>query len=208
MQSGMGALRATQAATWLAARYPLRALVSVGFAGGLHADLDTGHGLLVTTLQEASCASSAPHPIQPDARLSHIAAMALAQAALVGHSGGLVSVPEVMALATAKQHLGQQSGALAVDMESYSLGQVARQCQLPFLTLRVIFDPVNEDMTFPVSQCMTAAGTLRAAALGAYLMRQPRFLTHLPRWWWQAQHAGRQLQRWMQYFFILLSQGA
>jgi hypothetical protein len=33
-------------------------------------------------------------------------------------------------------------------------------------------------------------------------------LLQLPHWWWGSQVAGRHLQRWLQYFFLLLSQGA
>ena len=57
--------------------------------------------------------------------------MAVAQAAVVSHTGTLLSTTTVVAQAAAKEELGQQSGALAVDMESYSVGQMAAQRHIP-----------------------------------------------------------------------------
>src|SRR4030095_7284564 len=96
--------------------------------------------------------------IRPDARLAHIAAMAVAQAAVVSHTGTLLSAMAVVAQAAAKQALGQLSGALAVDMESYSVGQMAAQNHIPFAVLRTIFDASHENMSLPVATCTTADG--------------------------------------------------
>jgi len=134
--------------------------------------------------------------------------MAVAQAAVVSHTGALLSTPTVVAQGAAKQALGQHSGALAVDMESYSIGQMAAQRHIPFAVLRTIFDTSHENMSLPVAACTTAGGSLRPFRLAGCLACRPWLLLQLPHWWWASQVAGRHLQRWLQYFFLLLSQGA
>ncbi len=210
MQCGIGPQRVTQAVTWLVEHYALSGLLSVGFAGGLQPELTTGDGLLVTAVHEQcqTMAKASSTALQPDPRLGHIAAMALAQSAVLGHTGSLISLPALLWQATAKQHLGQHTGALAADMESYRLGQMARQYRLPFAIVRTIFDPATEDLTFPVEPCMTSTGDLQAGRLGHYLLQHPLLMRELPHWWWQSRTAGRQLQRWVKHFFILLCQGA
>ena len=213
LQCGMGPERAAQAVLWLGQHYQLAGVLSVGFAGALQAELNPGDALLVTHVlaqdDVARAASlAAGGGIRPDARLAHIAAMAVAQAAVVSHTGTLLSTTAVVAQAAAKQALGQHSGALAVDMESYSVGQMAAQRHIPFAVLRMIFDTAHENISLPVATCTTADGSLRPLRLVGCLACRPWLLLQLPHWWWASQVAGRHLQRWLQHFFLLLSQGA
>jgi adenosylhomocysteine nucleosidase len=213
LQCGIGPERAAQAVLWLGQHCPLTGILSVGFAGGLHAELRPGDALLVTHILAqdevtgtTSLATSSG--IRPDARLAHIAAMAVAQAAVVSHTGTLLSTTAVVAQAAAKQVLGQGSGALAVDMESYSVGQMAAQRHIPFAVLRTIFDTAHETVSHPVATCLTADGSLRPIRMVGCLACRPWLWLQLPRWWWASKLAGRHLQRWLQHFFLLLSQGA
>jgi len=213
LQCGMGPERAAQAVFWLAQQYPLAGVLSVGFAGALQTELARGEALLVTRILAPGdlpeTAGSAVHAgLRPDARLAHIAAMAVAQAAVVSHTGTLLSTPSMITPAASKQNLGRCSGALAVDMESYSIGQAAAQQHLPFAVLRTIFDTVDEPMTFPVTTCLTPAGALRPWRLMGRLACQPGLWLHLPSWWRASYVAGRHLQRWLQHFFLLLHRGA
>src|SRR5712691_4672738 len=213
LQCGMGPERAAQAVLWLGQHYQLAGVLSVGFAGGLQAELRPGDALLVThILAQADVASAASlaagSGIRPDARLAHIAAMAVAQAAIVSHTGTLLSTTAVVSQAAAKQDIGRRSGALAVDMESYSVGHVATQNHIPFAVLRTIFDTANETFSLPVTTCTTATGSVRPLRLFGCLACQPWLLARLPHRGWAAHVAGRHLQRLLQHFFLLLSQGA
>src|SRR5690349_1677326 len=96
LQCGMGPERAAQAVLWLGQHFQLTGVLSVGFAGGLQAELRPGDALLVTYIRAQADAASATsltagNGIRPDARLAHIAAMAVAQAAVVSHTGTLLS---------------------------------------------------------------------------------------------------------------------
>ena len=213
LQCGMGPERATQAVLWLVQHYQLAGVLSVGFAGALQAELKPGDALLVTHILAEDDVARAARPavdsgIRPDARLAHIAAMAVAQSTVVSHTGTLLSTTAVVAPAAVKQALGQQSGALAVDMESYSVGQTAAQHRIPFAVLRTIFDTSHENMSLPVATWTTADGSLLPLRLWGCLACHPQLLLQLPHWWWASQVAGRHLQRWLQHFFLLLSHGA
>src|SRR5437867_249897 len=158
LQCGMGPERAAQAVLWVGQHYQLAGVLSVGFAGALQAELRPGDALLVTHILAQSdvvrsVSPAASSGIRPDARLAHIAAMAVAQAGVVSHTGMLLSTTAVVASAAAKQALGQHSGALAVDMESYSVGQMAAQRHIPFAVLRTIFDTARDNLALPVETC-------------------------------------------------------
>jgi adenosylhomocysteine nucleosidase len=210
LQCGMGPERAAQAVHWLGQHYQLTGVLSVGFAGGLQAELAAGDAVLVTNILAPydTSGSAADVSLRPDARLAHIAAMAVAQAAVVSHAGTLLSTPTVVAQAIAKRDMGQRSGALAVDMESYSIGQAAAQRHLPFAVLRTIFDTADENIALPITTCLTPAGFLQPWHLLGSLVCHPGLWLQLPHWWRASYIAGSHLQRWLQHFFLLLSQGA
>jgi len=213
LQCGMGPERAAQAVLWLGQHYQLAGVLSVGFAAGLQAELARGEAILVTKIlapcdTPGAAGGAADTGLRPDARLAHIAAMAVAQAAVVSHTGTLLSTSTVVTPAAAKREMGRRSGALAVDMESYGVAQAAAQSHLPCAVLRTIFDIANEPMTFPVTTCLTPAGFLQPWRLVGCLARHPGLLLQLPHWWRTSYVAGRHLQRWLQHFFLLLSQGA
>jgi hypothetical protein len=108
--------------------------------------------------------------------------------------------------AVAKQRLGKQSGAVAVDMESYSIGQVAAAHHLPFMVLRTIFDTQADEVPFPASQFTSADGALQPMRVLAYLARHPRELAQVPLAWHKVRTAGRGLESWLGYFLRRLHQ--
>lgn len=205
LQCGIGAARACQAVAWLCQYIELAGVLSVGFAGGLQVDLTTGDALLCTRLLAEETEEVT---FTPDARLAHIAAMAIAQTTVVSYAGPLLSTTSVIGYAAVKQVIGRLSGALAVDMESYSIGQTARQHAVPFAVLRTIFDTANEDFTLPAAGCTTAMGDLQPSKLAGCLVAQPWLCLKMPHWWHASRVAGHHLQRWLQHFFLLLAQGA
>jgi adenosylhomocysteine nucleosidase len=211
LRSGMGAERATGAATWLTQHYPLHGLLSIGFAGGLQASLATGDTLLPQHVLNLSSDTprdiSAHMPAMPtDTGLARLATIAANQAQLRQHCGTLLSVPEVLTDATVKHHLGQRSGALAVDMESYSIGQVAVAHGLPFMTLRTIFDTCDEAIPFQAEHFTAVDGAVQPGHALYYLVSHPRTLLHIVPTWRKVRRAGCSLQAWLHHFLPLLSQ--
>jgi adenosylhomocysteine nucleosidase len=211
LRGGMGPERATQAATWLVQHYALQAVLSIGFAGGLQASVATGDAVLplrILTTQVGAETISPPAPvgIVPDAGLAHHAAIAARQAGLTLHQGTLLSVIEMVAHAVAKQRLGEQFGALAVDMESYSIGRVAVAHHLPFMVLRTIFDTQTDNVPFQASQFTSANGALQPLRVLSYIVRHPHVLAEVPHAWGKVRTAGRGLESWLGHFLRQLGQ--
>ena len=208
LRCGMGPERAAHAMTWLVRSYRLWSVLSVGFAGGLQPAVATGHAIVAEHLMAGSAAPAPVFPgltelIKPDARLTQMAATAATQAALVMHRGVLVSVTEVLSQ-PAKKHLGCHSGALAVDMETHSIGRVAVASHVPFTALRTIFDARDDAMPLDADRLMTPDGRLQPLRLLSYVVCQPRLLHQLPSLWRKTRVAEDHLARGLYHFFNLL----
>ena len=211
LRSGMGAERATGAATWLVQHYALHGLLSVGFAGGLQAALATGDTLLPQQVLAWSGDLDGANPIpttplRTDASLARLATLSANQAHLRQHQGTLLTVPAVLLHATTKRYLGQRSGALAADMESYSIGQVAVAHAIPFMPLRTIFDTCDADIPLQVKKFISADGVVRPIRVLCALASHPGACLHIVPMWWQAQCAGHALVSWLRHFLPRLRQ--
>jgi len=66
------------------------------------------------------------------------------------HRGNLKTVRDPIESVTEKRALAAGSNAIAVDMETADLMEVAREFQLPCLTLRSVSDRVDEDLPVPL----------------------------------------------------------
>jgi hypothetical protein len=132
--------------------------------------------------------------------------MAATQAGLVQHQGMVLSSPSLVPQLIDKQKLGRQSGAVAVDMESHCLGGLAAAYDLPFATLRTIFDTSYESLEFPADRFTTVDGRLNLSGVLGYVVQHPRALARFPSLWHKARVAGRHLDIWLLSFLSLLSQ--
>lgn len=151
-QVGIGQTRAAERARQFIAQFSPRALVSLGFAGGLNPHLPRGTLVIATGLVP-------PHASQGvlDAHkvlVEQLYASAQAEGLPV-QLGPLVTVSRVVADATAKAALWRACGAEAVDMETAGVAETARQHNLPWAAVRVIVDGAAD--TLPVA-CLTMLG--------------------------------------------------
>jgi adenosylhomocysteine nucleosidase len=81
----------------------------------------------------------------------------------------MVSLATVLCRAVEKEYLGRLSGAIALDMESAAIGNVARACGVPFAVVRTVSDVASEDLPLDFNAFLTPWGWLRG--VGAMLMR-------------------------------------
>jgi hypothetical protein len=114
----------------------------------------------------------------------------------------------MVAQAVAKQRLGERFEAVAVDMESYSIGRVAAAHHLPFMVLRTIFDTQADEVPFQASRFTSTDGALQPMRVLAYLVRHPRVLAQVPPAWRKVWIAGRGLESWLGHFLRRLPQRA
>ena len=156
---------------------PFAAVLSVGCAGALIPGLATGQLVLAPDVRMRSAEPEAQLERFPlDVRLLAYARAAASQAAIPAAEGPLFTSASVLFTPEDKAQQGRATGAIAVEMESGVYAAFAAARGLPFLALRVIFDPV--DMTLPaVTGLTTPEGDVRLLKAAAYVATHPH---HFP----------------------------
>jgi adenosylhomocysteine nucleosidase len=140
--SGLGAKRARTAAQSLLTG-GATALLSWGSAGGLAANLTSGTLIVPKTI------IASDQSVYPVDAVWHERLCLCLRGYQDFHTGTLAESPTVLNSPTEKRVFCEQYDALAVDMESASVAQVARDAQVPFIAVRAVADPM--EMTIPRS---------------------------------------------------------
>lgn len=173
--SGVGPSAATEAARRLAAA-GARALVSWGMAGALDPALAAGTLVLPSEVISPTGNVFATAP-QWRERLS---------AALGAHRpvsfGRLLTSHEPLSSVESKTVAFRQTGAVAVDMESSAVAEIAAAARMPFLAVRAIVDTAADAVPqAALSATAPDTGALRIGRLLAALARTPGELPALIR---------------------------
>jgi adenosylhomocysteine nucleosidase len=151
------AMRGTQA---LIRGHKPRWIISAGFAGGLRPELRRGDIVMGNEIVDIS-----GRRLSIDLKSESTSAV---------HVGRLLTVNRIIREPAEKAALGATHNALAVDMESWAVGEVCRQDKVRFLAIRVISDTVDDELPEDLDRLImqrTTAGRLGAAA--GTLFRRP-----------------------------------
>lgn len=150
-------------------------LVSTGTAGGLTPGLKPGTVLLPRRVR---CVDGAVFDVD---RQWHDRV----HAALTGHvrvdAGELLAVDTVIRQAKEKRRLHERTHAAAIDMESAALARLAARVGTPYLILRAVMDPADDEVPGAAGAALSVAGELKIGALLAWLARHPGDLRGLAR---------------------------
>lgn len=155
-----------------------RVLISSGFCGGTRDHLQPGDAVIALNRSARELAERARRTL-PQARF-----------------GMMYSAERVIDLATDRYRIGREHDAIAIDMETKTIAQLAAETGVPMLSLRVVSDspsapfPAPPEVLFDVAQQRT-----RAAVLLPHLARNPRVITGLARFSRQVAHARAELAR-------------
>jgi adenosylhomocysteine nucleosidase len=135
--SGMGSARAGIAARRLVDA-GVSGLVSFGLAGGLDPGLSAGEIVLPTEIISSSGARFAASPVWREQL--RVALTGLRPSV----SGVLLSSAAAIDTVAHKARAFRDTGAVAVDMESLGVAEVAATRDLPFIAVRVIVDTAQD----------------------------------------------------------------
>ena len=138
VRSGIGPKRAAAAVNGLEIRPS--ALLSIGTAGSLVADLEIGD-LIVSS--ETVCETSPDEIMKWPRSLVASVAGACDAENLPYSVARLVTVKKVVFSLEERGSLHKLTGASAVDMESHAIGLEARKLGIPFASLRVVSDDLR-----------------------------------------------------------------
>ena len=157
---GVGASRAAQLGQAWLWRYPLRGLISAGFAGGLDPRLDVGALVVAANFGDPSWRDRLGDALR-------------GQEAVFW--GALTTQSAVVEAAADKARLAAETGALAVDLETSVLAAFCQASALPFLAVRVVSDCVAESLPVPMRVWFDPERQRpKPGALLAHLLRNPR----------------------------------
>ncbi|MCI0444660.1 hypothetical protein L0152_15815 [bacterium] len=149
-------------------------MLSWGTAGALATALRPGDIIVPDTV----LVSDVPFPV--DAAW-HARLAARLEQHLTVHTGAMLHTAYVIPTPYEKRMWFERTGALAVDMESGAVAQVARRAGIPFAVLRAIVDPQTTVIPAAVLAAIDELGRPRISGLLAALTREPRDLLALVR---------------------------
>lgn len=163
--SGAGLENAAAAARLLSGK-GIDCLVSWGCAAGLHPQAQPGDLVIASRVTDSQTS------VDTDKSLGENLQKALPDNLTV-FNGTLFTSCTLVHLSRDKQTIHQQSQAMALDMESLAVAEVAQQAQLPFLVVRSIADPVSMDLPQTVVQALNDEGQVNLLKLLGYLSWHP-----------------------------------
>ena len=148
-----------EAAAETLARQGVHGLLSFGLAGGLDPALRAGDIVVAQSVLEGDRLTlTDPHL---SARFGVPAGTLLAGSAVAAEAGE-------------KQRLFEQTGALAIDLESGAVARVAARHGLPFAVLRAICDPAGRTLPPAALVALDQTGAIGFLRVLAALARHPR----------------------------------
>lgn len=158
VQTGIGPDRATEMMIHLLKDQAWDLVISTGFAGGLTV-LPAGVVLIGSEVCSESlndCQKLSSFTCDPVwVRRAHAITLQCHQVSQVVR---FVSVPRILTSVQEKRDLQHASGADAVDMESWAIGEVAAHYNVPFLVIRSISDTVDEDLPIDFNRFLKPHG--------------------------------------------------
>ncbi len=142
-----------------------KALLSFGMAGGLSADLKAGDLVIASSV------------IASDGTVFETSGPWLEKVRSViggeGVTAAIAGSERVVATSEAKRALAEQTGAVAVDMESHVVARAAADGGVAFLVIRAVADPVDRALPAWVLGNISDDGRPRTGAILAGLALRP-----------------------------------
>lgn len=175
--SGIGKYRAAEALSMASSRFPLSTVISIGYAGGLHADLKEGDLVLANRVFDSDMvvaqSQQAPSSGMP---LDKVFIDRLA-GKFPGptYHGGLLTMDAAVCKPEEKKALGTRYPVIAVDMETAGILPLAQEKQLSILSVRAITDTVDHELV-NFSSCMDATGEISRVKAGWHILTHPATL--------------------------------
>ena len=164
--SGIGAKRARVAAQALLEK-GATALVSWGSAGGLMPALSPGSLILPERILGADQSVYPTDPIWHERLCSRL------KGHVEPHRGVFAESTQVLATRAEKAALLRRTGAVAVDMESASIAQAAKEAGIPFMAIRAITDSAEMEIPRDALDFIDEFGRVRLIRLFSLMARHP-----------------------------------
>ena len=163
--------RALAGARAVFAGHPPQAVLSIGFAGGVVESINAGDILLCERVYLYRDGKDVEAVEESDQRLLALAEEAAQNAGLTYYKGSSATVDRMLGQPAEKAEIAAKLPVQAVEMESYWLGQAARQQGVPFLAVRAVIDGPHDlvpEALAPVSESGAIPWRPLLLSLGAH----------------------------------------
>jgi adenosylhomocysteine nucleosidase len=110
------------------------------------------------------------------------------------HTGALLESDRIVTSALDKEKLASAANAIALDMESVAIAQIAEDTRIPFIAVRAVADPVNLDLPECVVHAIGAQGRINLPKLSLHAVRRPITIIDLIRLGGHFRHAVQTLR--------------
>ena len=187
--SGVGPDRARDAAEEAIERRKPSHVISIGVAGGLTNTLRRPSITLPTSIIRQTDGAT----FQPDDQLRKQTIRLLNKADIFWQSVTSITTPEILFTRPDKK-AAADSGAEIVQMEDAEWAEACAEADIPFVSIRVVMDALDDDIPNEVVQWRGKPSALDIA-IGAF--RRPRLLPELISLGLQRQSAIKELERAM-----------
>jgi len=181
--TGIGHGRARETARRAFDVLPAPAMViATGVAGALSPRLKPGDIVLADRiLARLAEGAEVAHDLPLREQDVRDIARALGAAGLGYATGTLLSSHRVLASGADKRLAHEQTGAIAVEMETAALAMEANLRRLPFASVRTVLDAVGDEVAGGAVAVAGSGWPRRRIAAAGYLIRNPAMMLKLPR---------------------------
>jgi adenosylhomocysteine nucleosidase len=192
VRTGVGPIQAREVSRRFFLEHRVDVAVSSGFACAL-VRADIGDLLIGTDVIAASdavlpariwCGKNWTDGAHRSAQAAHVPA----------HVGSIASVSRIIGSAEDKHRVAQQTGAIALDMESGGIGASAAEYGIPFMVVRSVSDLLDEDLPLVFNLFLQPRSWPQALWASA---ARPRGVLELVRLRRQMLGASRRLTGWL-----------
>ncbi|MFQ6020327.1 MAG: hypothetical protein ACE5KW_06180 [Dehalococcoidia bacterium] len=196
--------RALAVAEAVFARYSPYSALSFGLAGAIVGSLKGGDILLCESVYLYEADGKGGQAVESEGPLLALAEAAAQRSGLTYRMGSSVTVPQVVGRPAEKEAVAARFPAQVVEMESYWLGQAARQQGIPFLAVRAVSDTAGDPVP-DAAGLVDDSGALHWGRLALYLGAHPGSVFPLVKLARNSLRAGRNLSAFAGEFLSLWS---
>ena len=170
-----------------------RALMSFGICGGLVPEVKVGDLILADSVHHHRGTHWPTDESWRRAVQSALAADARSRTRV--HLGRLAGSPVIVHQPDAKRALAEKAKAIAVDMESHAVAEVADALQLPLLVVRTCSDSVQRAFPMAALEAVSLDGSFRVLPVTKALAKKPWLIPPLVRLALETRQALKTLER-------------
>jgi len=161
VEAGLGFVRARKATQALIDGHSPGWLLSCGFSGALLPEMKTGNVVMASSIVDQH-----DHELSLDLNAASDPANGL-------YVGRILTSDAMIRTVEEKQQLAGKHAAIAVDMESLAVAQIAHDAKVRFMAVRVISDDMSADLPPEVLSVVGDTGVVRLGAAVGSIMNRP-----------------------------------